>query len=128
MEKLSYNNAVERKNYECKTDTPQSLKLAMINVHAVNTLLPKIDVVYLIDQEMKKHTNKMQKVDIGNVLLPSLPTKQPSMVLLIVAQTSTVARQGKREKMKVFQRILTKKPNSQLKIKHLHLFQILTLR
>ena len=26
-------NAVERKNYECKTDTPQSLKLAMINVY-----------------------------------------------------------------------------------------------
>ena len=26
-------NVVERKNYECKTDTPQSLKLAMINVY-----------------------------------------------------------------------------------------------
>ena len=70
----------------------------LTKIHAANTLLPKMDVVYLIDQEMKKHTNKMQKVNIGNVLLPSLPTKQPSMVLLIVAQTSTVARHGKTEK------------------------------
>ena len=29
-------NAVERKNYECKTDTPQSLKLAMINVYKLD--------------------------------------------------------------------------------------------
>ena len=29
-------NAVERKNYECKTDTPQSLRLAMINVYKLD--------------------------------------------------------------------------------------------
>ena len=29
-------NAVERKNYECKTDTPQSLKLAIINVYKLD--------------------------------------------------------------------------------------------
>ena len=29
-------NAVERKNYECKTDRPQPLKLAMINLYKLD--------------------------------------------------------------------------------------------
>ena len=29
-------NAVERKNYECKTDRPQPLKLAMINLYELD--------------------------------------------------------------------------------------------
>ena len=100
-------NAVERKDYECKTDRPQPLKLAMINLYKLDKgtcckhIASENGASISYRSKMKRLANRMLRIDVGNVPLSSMLIEWLSMAHLTAVQTFDQEKNVERKRMKV---------------------------